>query len=90
MSAFITTCARCASEFEAQRSDARFCGTTCRVAAHRERATARVHSLIEQHFAALRRGLAAGDLATVADDLDRIDAEAEALGWPPFPRLTAA
>jgi len=30
-------CEQCGAEFAQARSDARFCGTPCRVAAHRER-----------------------------------------------------
>jgi hypothetical protein len=32
-------CAQCGIEFDQARSDARFCGTACRVASHRARRT---------------------------------------------------
>lgn len=34
---YMPTCNGCGNEFESKRSDARFCSTRCRVAAHRRR-----------------------------------------------------
>jgi hypothetical protein len=92
---FTTACRHCGQPFEAVRSDARTCSASCRRAALRARQEAeaasrvdRLRTLTDRHFDALRRGLAVGDLASVADELDEVDADAARDDWPPFPRLS--
>lgn len=39
------TCRRCGTQYEASRSDSRYCGATCRSSARRERERATVRDL---------------------------------------------
>lgn len=75
----LTTCDHCNEPFTASRSDARFCKPAHRVAAHRDTRRARIVVLLREHSATVRRGMAAGSMDTVRDDLDRIAAAMNAL-----------
>lgn len=90
--AYPMTCEHCGRSFTASRPDARFCRASHRVAASKRRraaGAARVQELTREHIAALTAALSSGDLSGLDADLDRIDAEVVALGYPPLPRLAA-
>jgi hypothetical protein len=71
-------CRRCAREFEATRSDARYCSPACRGADWRAR-DARVRDLLMLHAAVVREGMALLSMEAVRPELDRIADELDAL-----------
>ncbi len=81
-----TSCDYCGEPFIATRSDARFCSTTHRTAAHRARHAAeadrrRAHhaDIVRRMSETMRRGMALGDLEAVRADLNALEAEAARL-----------
>jgi hypothetical protein len=77
--AYLETCHRCGTSYEAVRSDSRWCGNSCRAAARRDTVRARVAALLALHSATVREGMARLDMDAVRPELDRIAAELDAL-----------